>query len=225
MYCTKCGASYSDAQENNFCTKCGEKLPRPNSKYWVYIYDKQIAKENKAYTSILIETAKGCGYIMIPMLVFMFISFIWDWMMILGIISAGIGLVALICECVIKSKYINAAQSVVVLDFESNTEYYVTFLGNTLVGWNTASRLAAAVYNVANAKTQSELAKMHELAIKEVERYRAGENRFNIWTGGDVKVTELRNATIIKQCKQYTAIEYTDRKGRRKTFKKPNAFK
>nr|MDD6336304.1 zinc ribbon domain-containing protein [bacterium] len=219
MHCQNCGAQLSPNAA--FCGLCGAPVSsETNSRYTVFKYDAAYARQTHAYVSYGRMIVCGLLYCLAPLLLMFF-------GMRFTAIAMGLsfcGLAWLIIECCIKRKYFLARQSAMVLEKGRDAAYYVTFFGDTSTGFDMATRAAAAAGNMDNAALQARLAQMDHKIIQEVERFRAGNNRYNIWTGGQVRVLELNHMTVVRSAGRFWVCGYTGKNGKLKTIKIPECF-
>lgn len=219
VHCQNCGAEF--APNAAFCGLCGAQVcSETSSRYTVFKYDAEYAKGNHAYISFIALFVRGLIYCLAPLL----LMFLGEDFIVATICLFVCGMAALIIESCIKRKYFLARQSAVVVDMAQNTTYYVTMIGDADVGFNMATQALAAVHNINNSARQSQIVQVDSLVINEVERFQAGQNRYNIWSGGEVRVRELNQMHVIKKGKRYFVCYYTNKKGRLKTMKIPNCF-
>lgn len=219
MYCHECGALL--APEDFFCGACGARVKNEDSRaFLVYSYDAAYAKARHASSSFGGQVARGLLYCLAPICLIFFGDMFFAWAM--GLSFCGIA--ALVLECMFRRKYFLARQSAVVYDRSRGVTYYVTLFGNPSVGFSAATRAAAAAQNFENAAQQARLAQIERMVIHEVKRYQAGENRYNVWTGGPVRVIAMHRLERLRTAKRYTVYRYYDENERPKTIKLPDCF-
>ena len=75
-----------------------------------------------------------------------------------------------------------------------------------------------------NSAYQARLVQIDQALLHEIERFKAGENHYNIWFGGQVRVLELKDLSKVKAAKRYSVYRYIDPNGKSKKIKIPDCF-
>ena len=217
--CPHCGATLPAGAF--FCGRCGAGQPGTAAeRYDIFTYDAAYARQRGACVTFGRLLGRGLAYVLCPLV----LLFFGDGWMLAGLLLSFAGVAALVVDTCLSRRYFLARQSAVVRERGSDTLYYVTLTGDTDVGFDAATRAAAAAHNLENARRQGRLARIGAVIVSEVERYRRGENRYNIWTGGDVRVTELRRPFVLRTARRYTLYAYETADGRQRRFRLPACF-
>lgn len=231
MICPKCRRQIEDGVY--FCGACGTPLFRGADNYIVYNYSQSLAKRNGAYISFK-KVLDISMLIMVPAIISACITPIFEksigFGLTLGIplLSALVGIAAIIWLTLSMATYLNAPQQTIVFDKGRNKYYIVRFNGETISGWNTKTRAAAAIHNLVVRAEESAKAQVDPLSIQAVADYQNNLNqpsatdRF-LW-GSDLLVIEFNQVTNVKQTQKYTIYEYTDKKDKRKKIRIPNVY-
>ena len=219
MFCTNCGQALNP--DALYCGNCGQKVQdEPSKIYQVFKYDISYAKGNKAFVSMSSLMLHGLAYCLTPLI----LIFINTDLILITMVLCMCGVAALVAECLFKRKYYLARQSAIVRNRLTNTWYYITMFGDTLVGFDTLTRILSAAHNVENSAQQARLAQADHLMVQEVESYLNGENKYNIWTGGDVRVLVMRDFHIREKKAKYYICDYYDKNGKEKSMRLPDCF-
>ncbi len=215
MYCSQCGAEL--APNASFCGWCGnrvcggEMLP-----YTVIRFDANYAKEKHTLVGYGKVIGRGLAYCLAPLI----LMFFGGDFVFAAMVLSFCGIAVLIADTMLQRKYFLARQSAIVKDKKSGTVYYITMFGNTY-GSNS---LAGAAANMQNSAYQARLVQIDQALLHEVERYKAGENHFNIWFGGQVRVLELKDLSKVRTAKRYSVYRYMGPNGKSKKIKIPDCF-
>ncbi len=215
MYCSQCGREL--APNAFFCGWCGAPVCEYKTlPYTIIKFDADYARKKHALVRYGQIVARGLTYCLTP-LILMFFS---EYFLLPAMALSFCGIAVLIIDTIMHRKYFLARQSAVVKDKRTGAIYYVTMFGDTY-GSNS---LAAAAANMQNAMYQAQLVQIDQAILHEIERYKAGQNQYNVWTGGQVRVLELRNWSVLKTAKRFILYRYIDVKGKPKKIKIPDCF-
>lgn len=220
ILCPACGAALpADAC---FCSRCGTAMPQrqTSQRYSIYGYDAAYARRRHTFVTFGALAGRGIAYVLCPMI----LLFFGEAFLLPSLLLCSAGIVALIVDCCLMRKYYLARQSAVARDAATDTLYYVTLFGAPAVGFDTLTRVAGAAHNLQNARNQSRLAQVDAVIAGEIDRYLRGENRFNIWTGGNVRVIEMRRPFVLRDGGRCTVYGYETAAGRQKQIKLPDCF-
>ena len=217
--CPHCGAPLPAGAF--FCGRCGAGQPGTAAdRYDIFPYDAAYARQHGACVTFGQLLSRGLAYVLCPLV----LLFFGDGWMLAGLLLSLAGVAALVLDTCLSRRYFLAQQSAVVRERGSDTLYYVTLTGDTDAGFDAATRAAAAAHNLENARRQGRLARIGGVIVSEVDRYRRGENRYSIWTGGDVRVTELRRPFVLRAARRCTLYAYETADGRQRRFRLPACF-
>lgn len=229
MNCPKCNREVNE--DASYCGACGAALFQEDIRYTIFNYHAKFARENGASAS-LGSIFGNAMLMMVPAIAAAVVcplmgEQMWLW---LGIPLGGaiVSLAGVIGMTVAKAPYFNAPQQAIVLDNEKQMHYLVRFHGDQLHGWDTASRMAAALYNDGVRQEDSRRAQADAFVVQLITDYQEGKHQPSsvrrFFVGSELSVIELNQPKVLKKTRKGTTYAYTDKNGRKKKVLIPNAY-